>query len=336
MALLELKKGLQKIRKQISTLPVLFVYDEEGARIEDWARFFFTGAESGSSQDLKPEIFYADELSFEDFLAIVQAQSLFASEKNVWIRAAEKWSPKEMERVLGQLETIDTGVKVFLELRRWDGRTKWTQSLVKSESLSVLKLDPMNPMELKQWLFSAASARGYTIENDAADLLLEWTEGQAIELMQALVRASLYAGERKQILTADVEAIGIRVSSSNIFDFSAAVVLGQRREALDRLERLLAEGEEPIAVLGLLARQFRWLLSIQSARAEGLSEGEIPLRCGIFPSAARVLLPGAKRRGGQDILKSLDLLARWDQKLKSSQWLSRPELMRSLVLSLTQ
>jgi DNA polymerase III delta subunit len=70
-------------------------------------------------------------------------------------------------------------------------------------------------------------------------------------------------------------------------------------------------------------------------RAEGKADQGIASAIGIYPTAAKVLFPAARRLGGKGVIKGLTALARTDFTLKSSR-LPKEHVMTMLVLTLTE
>lgn len=147
-------------------------------------------------------------------------------------------------------------------------------------------------------------------------------------------RAALFAGGADEIRREHVSAVGYRASPEDVFRLSGGILSGDRAAALVMMETLMRQGEEPIALIGLLARQYRWLLGILALRAEGKADQNIASECGIYPNAAKLLFPASRRLGGKGVVKSLVALAEADHMLKSSR-LPREHVLTKLVLTLT-
>jgi DNA polymerase-3 subunit delta len=290
------------------------------------------------AESTKPvkEILYGDELEPERLLDDARTLSLWDPQKLILIRHGERVTAKQWEALLPLIQEPPERCTVVVQATKVDGRMKFIQALGKAgEAVAQIKLDPAEGGEWNVWLQSFLRDAGKDLDQPARELLLEWNAGGSLaELKHAIDRAALYSGEHKEIRREDIAAVGFKVSPEDVFQFSGGVLAGDRGTALARLETLLRQGEEPIALVGLLARQYRWLLGILASRAEGKTDQGITSEWGIVPGAAKVLLPASRRLGGKGVIAGLKSLAEADALLKSSR-LSPEHVVTRLVLQLT-
>ncbi len=287
--------------------------------------------QSGGSK----EVLYGDELVPEALLDSVRTLSLWDPCKLLLIRQSERMTAKQWEALLPLLQMPQEKCSLVFHTTKADGRMKFFQALSKvGDDCVQVKLEPAVGGEWSAWLQTFAREAGKSIAPDARNLLQEWTSGSLSELKHTIDRAALFAGEEAEIRRDHVRAVGFRVTPEDIFRLVSGVLSGDRALALTMTETLLEQGEEPIAMVGLLARQYRWLLGILALRAEGKADAAIASELGIFPMAAKALFPASRRLGGKGVVKGLAALALADHSLKSSR-LSREHVTTRLVLELT-
>jgi DNA polymerase-3 subunit delta len=196
-----------------------------------------------------------------------------------------------------------------------------------------VKLDPSEGGEWSRWLQAFVKDTGKELSEDARPLLLEWTGSSLTELKSLVDRAALFAGGNSEIRREHVSAVGYRATPEDVFRLSGAILVGDRASVLALMETLVRQGEEPLALIGLIARQYRWLLGILALRAEGKPDAAIATECGIYPMAAKVLFPASRRLGGKGVIRGLVALADADHSLKSSR-LPREHVLTKLALTL--
>lgn len=290
---------------------------------------------AGSASPVK-DILYGDELEPERLLDDARTLSLWDPQKMILIRHGERVSAKQWEILLPLIQDPPERCTLLVQAAKVDGRVKFFQAVAKAgEAVVQVKLEPAVAGEWNLWLQSFLRDCGKELAPDARQLLVDWNSGGSLsELKHALDRAALYAGEHPEIKKEHIAAVGFKVSPEDVFGFSGGVLSGDRGAALALLESLLRQGEEPIALVGLLARQYRWLLGILASRAEGKSDTSITSEWGIFPGAAKVLLPASRRLGGKGVIQGLARLAEADALLKSSR-LPSSHIITRLVLQLT-
>jgi len=286
-------------------------------------------------QPVVREVVYGDELSPAAFLDSARTLSLWDPHKFVLVRQAERISAKNWEALMSFLANPPERCTLFFQASKADGRMKFFQSLAKAGDECVqVKLEPSVAGEWNKWLQAFLKDTGKDLAEEARPLLQEWTGGSLTELKNLVDRAALFAGGAPEIRREHVSAVGYRAAPEDIFRLSGGILAGDRSAALALMEALLRQGEEPIALVGLIARQYRWLLSILAMRAEGKPDSAIASECGIYPGAAKVLFPASRRLGGKGVVRGLVELAGADHSLKSSA-LPREHVLTKLVLSLT-
>jgi DNA polymerase-3 subunit delta len=333
MANLDEKKASEELRKgKIRSL--YYFVAEDPFKLEHFAALLRAALFPEGAANAQV-IFYGDELKPDELLDSVHTSTLWDPHKLILVRQAERLSAKNFETLSSLLEReLERSTVVFLATKA-DARTKFIQALGKAKEHAVLvKLEHAEAGEWNLWVQSFLKKLGKELEDDARALLQDWTMGSLSDLKHALERASLFAGEANTIRLEHVKAVSFRVTPEEVYSFSTDVLSGDTSRALSRMGTLLEQGEEPIALVGLLARQYRWLLSILSLRAEGQPDSAIAASCKIFPGAARVLFPASKKLGGKGVIRGLSALAEADLALKSSR-VPAKHVMTELLLRLT-
>jgi DNA polymerase-3 subunit delta len=121
-----------------------------------------------------------------------------------------------------------------------------------------------------QW---AKAAHGKKLAPDAAELLVELV-GQAMGLLdQELEKLAVAVGNKAVIEAADVEKLVGRSRAADVFRIMDAIGEGRPTAALDILESLFAEGDDPLAILGPLTWQLRQLAAVGRQLAQGQAVG---------------------------------------------------------------
>jgi DNA polymerase-3 subunit delta len=269
--------------------------------------------------DVRKSLYFGDELDPYAFLDEVKSLSLWDAQKFLVIKQAERISAKNFELLLPLLSAPLDRCLVIFHSQKADARWKFFQALQKSGShCALLKFEFPDQSEWNFWLNNFLRKQKKELDDEARALLAEWTLGHLSDLAHLVERAAIFVGDQPLIRRQDVVAVGFRVAPDEVFSFTESLLKGDVAHALAMLNRLLDQGEEPLALIGLLARQYRWLLQILALRAEGKNDATIASSAGIFPAAARHLFPAAKRLGGKRVIAGLQALAEVDFRLKSS------------------
>jgi DNA polymerase-3 subunit delta len=95
----------------------------------------------------------------------------------------------------------------------------------------------------------------------AEDLILLRAGNESAALAMEMEKLCLYTGERPTLTEDDVRVVFRDMAESWIFDFTAALASRQLGQALPLLRGLLEQGEPPLRLLGMMAREVRLLLT---------------------------------------------------------------------------
>src|SRR5260370_23049185 len=79
------------------------------------------------------------------------------------------------------------------------------------------------------------------------------------------------AAEKKVIGRADVSALVISEKTTTVWELADMLASRQPKKALEFLDRLLRDGEEPLAMLGAITWMYRKL--IQASEEKGVTDG---------------------------------------------------------------
>ncbi len=286
-------------------------------------------------QPVMREVMYGDELDPAALLDSARTLSLWDPHKFILVRQAERVSAKSWEALMDLLENPPERCTIFFQSFKADGRMKFFQALAKcGDEVVQVKLESSVGGEWNKWLQAFLKDTGKELADEARPLLQEWTGDSLTELKHLVDRAALFAGGASEIRREHVSAVGYRTNPEDVFRLSGAILAGDRASVLVLMETMMKQGEEPIALIGLIARQYRWLLGILALRAEGKADAAIASECGIYPVAAKILFPAARRLGGKGVVRGLVALADADHSLKSSR-MPREHVLTKLALTLT-
>jgi len=153
---------------------------------------------------------------------------------------------------------------------------------------------------LVTWLRTRAGAQGYELSEDAAALLVELVGDDLTTLAGEVTKAALAGGpDNRRVTPREVRAVVGAHRLRHIFELTRAVAERDMGAAQTVLGALLTAGEEPLAVLGMLAREARSVWQAREWLREGRREDEVArlLRRPPPAAAAVVALARALRDG---------------------------------------
>jgi len=219
---------------------------------------------------------------------------------------------------------------VFLVNGPVDKRRKLVKAAEKAGQL--IELNPPKGAELTQWIREEAEQQGMTIEPKALEYIVLNASGNLRHLKNELEKLCLYSLPERVIKLETVQKLLTRSSEGNIFAMVDS--LGQKKgeQALQELGNLLDEGEPPVRILFMIARQFRSLLQVKELEHKGFTEKQITADLGLHPFVTGKLLRQSRNFGFTELEKALALLLEGDVALKTG---SSPRLtLEQLILKL--
>jgi DNA polymerase-3 subunit delta len=121
---------------------------------------------------------------------------------------------------------------------------------------------------LEEWLRQRAALEGLTIDEEAAQLLVEWVGDDGAALIGEARKAALAGGSDNRTVSArDVKAVVGEHRVSEALHLTNAVSRGDLALALKTLDRLLTT-EEPMRLLALLVSDVRMAMTVADLAAQ--------------------------------------------------------------------
>ncbi|MGH7363905.1 MAG: DNA polymerase III subunit delta, partial [Candidatus Methylomirabilales bacterium] len=180
----------------------------------------------------------------------------------------------------------------------------------------AMAFTPLREGEARTWLREEALRLGKRLTPEAAGLLVSLLGPETQRLAAELEKLTLFIGEGEQIEAGSVEALVGEERVRRIFELADAVASRDLEAALHLSRRLLALGEPPLALLGMLARQLRLLLRAQDGLAAGKRGPDLARELGLQPFLGPRLEAQARQVSPAWVEGGLKRLARLDAELK--------------------
>ena len=171
------------------------------------------------------------------------------------------------------------------------------------------------------------------IERPAATLLADILNSEPARIQLEIQKLASYVQGRGRITADDVEELVVAARKNTVWQLADMLATRRRDAALEFLDNLLREGEEPIGLIGVLAWMYRKLIEARDLAA-GTSGFQAARILGMRPDAAEAAVRNAHRIPKQDLIAGLIALAEADNQLKSSNPNPRA-LMEFLIARLT-
>ncbi|MFZ3217859.1 MAG: DNA polymerase III subunit delta [Candidatus Acidiferrales bacterium] len=204
-------------------------------------------------------------------------------------------------------------VLVF-EVPKLDHRQRLYKILAEKALLVELSLGTESAASLAAQM---AADLGAEIARPAAALLADILNSEPARIQLEIQKLASYTQGRGPITAADVEALVVAARKNTVWQLADMLATRRRDAALEFLDNLLREGEEPIALVGVLAWMYRKLIEARDLPA-ATNGFQAARTLGMRPDAAEAAVRNAHRIPKRDLIAGLIALAEADSNLKSS------------------
>jgi DNA polymerase III subunit delta len=183
---------------------------------------------------------------------------------------------------------------------------------------------------LESWIGKRAKSIGVTIRPDAAAMLANFIGSQLRLLANELDKLAMYAGGSAVITVDDVRKLSAQVQEARVFDLTDALAQRNRKQALDILHDLLADGEAPLRLISTITSQVRSLILVKELSQKGMRGAEIASTAGLSPFVAEKALRQVGKFTISQLENSYRHLLATDAALKRSRM--TPEMALDLLV----
>jgi DNA polymerase-3 subunit delta len=201
---------------------------------------------------------------------------------------------------------------------------------VQRDAATVL-VAKLKPSERSSWLRAEVRRLGRKADEAAIAALVD-TVGQDLRELAGSVAKLHVAVPPPTVLTAGhVAEYLAQTADRGIFELTDAVFAADAATALDRLDALIDQGEDPIRLLGFIASQLRLLLRV--ADHPELPKGQVAslLGGGVRDWQVDRARRQLRRFRPGDLHRALDLIAEADAHIRNGT--SSPRLLLELLIS---
>jgi len=325
---------------------VLFFYGPNTFLINEKLRELSAKYKKAAGGDLNYVRAAASDLTYDEYARQVLAVPLLCSSRLIVIESPFS-APKELQdKIKDSLNLIPpTTNLVFVELGEPDRRLGLLHALKKEKNQYFGELVGA---QVIKFIKSQALIKGATISNGAAQVLCDYTLGDLWKIDNELEKLANYT--RGEISVSDVETITTRGVSANAFAFVDSLAANNLKRALENLNNLLAAGEPPLKILGLINYQFRSIACVKAAletiKGRGFSRPtsggaqddkgrrfQIAKMSSLSPFQVNKFYSLAEKLSWQELLGVYSRLVLVDEKIKTGK-IEGSEGLKELVLSI--
>lgn len=199
------------------------------------------------------------------------------------------------------------------------GKVKKNTKLYKAIAAAgqALEIGQLKGANLSNWLLSEAKKRGKRLERPALEYMIINCGNQLRQLYNELEKVAIYCADAGAITLDAVRQVVTISKEGNMFNFVDSIGLGKREAALQELRSLLANGELPVMIIAMIARQFRLLLQVKEALQKGWTEKQMVAELNLHPFVVSKMARQARNFSIERLERNLELVLEADVGMKT-------------------
>lgn len=322
------KQDLHRSLKQGEVKPLYLLFGEE-TYLRDLAARAIKDAslKDVALREFNEARFSLTNTDVQQAIAAAEQLPMMAPRRVVEIRDFAKLREADEEALMRYLtRPVESSVVVFVA-DDLDKRRKLSKMLL--DVCAAVEFAPLADSELAEW--AKRRLKELKVQTD------ERTLHQIVALVGSDVRT--LSNELDKLATAAlgsglitmemVDALVGRSRELSNFELTDHLVARNRRRALQTLQRLLADGVEPVMLIGLIASNYHRLAYAKELMAQGAPNQEVYRQVGIF-GRREEFLATARRSDAHQLARSIKRIAAADLAIKTSQ--ATPRLQLELLI----
>jgi DNA polymerase-3 subunit delta len=197
-----------------------------------------------------------------------------------------------------------------------DKRRRLSKTLM--QACTSVEFAPLEDRELAAWARDRLKHLGATADERTLRHVVALVGASVRQLATELEKLATAALPGGYISIEMVDALVGRSRELSNFDLTDQLIARDRRRALDTLRKLLDDGAEPIALVGLLASNFHRLALAKDLMSRGAPNDEV-FRLVPMPQGKRAdFLATARRADSEELARRIRRIAEADLAIKTS------------------
>lgn len=314
------------------------IWGTEELLFDNAIKSFNKRMENNNEDPINTYHFNLIDTPIEDIIHEAESLPFFGNQKLIFVHGSYIFTGKKVNSTLTHnidllegyiVNPSEFSILVFLApYDKLDKRKKVTKSLLKHAE--VIEANPAKDDDIKEYVLSYFSEKGFSISRNALNLLLQLTDHNLTRSIKETEKLVLYHMDQTEIA---IESIQILVSKSleqNIFDLNERVLNKNVKESIELYQDLITQKEDPIKILALMISQFRLLLQVKILKKKGYQQSDIAAILKIHPYRVKLAIQKEQKFKQEVLSKAHHLLITADHEIKTGK--VNPELQIELFI----
>lgn len=221
--------------------------------------------------------------------------------------------------VLAYLEHVpESAALVLLEEDTASGQgLRRVQELARADHARIITAEKPRKNDLPDWIRVRARLRRVSLEPAAVADLADSVGDDLRLLDQELLKLADYAPGRT-VTRGDVRKLVAATRAASVFELVDALGLGEGATAARLMQHALdIDGEQPLRLLGMIARQYRLLIQVKALQAQGARPPEIARTLNLGEWAVPRFQTQANRHSFARLERAMERILAADEAIKT-------------------
>ena len=207
------------------------------------------------------------------------------------------------------------------------------QELARTNQAKIVTCEKLRRNELPDWIRQRATARKVKLDAGAIADLAEFVGDELRQLDQELIKLADYAPHRT-VTREDVRRLVPATRAASVFEMADALGMGDGATAGKLMRHALdIDGEQPLRLIGMIARQYRLLIQAKALQAQGVKPPDMARTLNAADWTVPKLLNQANRHTFVALERAMARILAADEAIKTGR-LSDREAMDVLLAEL--
>jgi len=322
----------QKIYKDLEDKklsPLYFCFGDEPYLLNQIPDRFKYAVLDENSFDFNYSLFYAGSSDINTIKDAVETLPIMTMSRLVILKNAQDLKDSEWNELESLFSNPVSSTIFVLMADKVDKRKKGIKLLLDKAVSAEFKKPYDN--QVPQWINYLAQNYELSFAPPAIHRLHRLVGNNLTELAHQIEKIKNYVGTKKQVDLTDVNDVVSHSKEESVFDFTRAVGMKDRVMALEQLVSLFDQGENEVAIVAMLARHMRILLTVRSGMDQGLGGPKLASLAQVPAYFIESYCDQARGWSVKKIEEAIVILSDTDKALKSSP-LSSHIWLENLVL----
>lgn len=262
------RKDLDRELKQGKLAPVYLLFGPEGYLRDEAARAITDEALRDTLlREFNESTFSLAQTDVQGAIAAAEQLPMMASRRIVRLRDFTKLSETDEETLLRYLARPAESTVMIFVTEDLDKRRKLSKTLM--QECAAFEFTYLQVAELKTWARAYLKSLKAELDEQTLQRVIELVGNDVRILSNELSKLAVAALPSGRISIEMVEALVGRSRELSNFDLADHLIARNRKRALETLKHLLADGAEPVMLIGLIASNYHRLALARELLARG-------------------------------------------------------------------